>query len=72
MSWEKYNEWLTYGVAKGWISNPVCDTHDGIPMSDKEIEMWDNGDDPCVPVIRLYGHEIVFNDKQIPDNHPVL
>lgn len=75
MSWEKYNEWLTHGVAKGWISIPVCDTHDGLPLSALEIEQWDNRDDICIPVVRLYGHEIIFNDQEepeIPDNHPVL
>jgi len=73
MSWDEYNEWLLYGIKKGWISAPVCDTHDGLPLTEKEIEQWDQGDDPCIPVIRLYGHEKVFNETENnEEKHPVL
>jgi hypothetical protein len=49
-----FYEWLQIGVEKKWISNPFCYTHDGDPyMSDEEQEEWDDGGDPCMPVVRL-------------------
>ena len=31
-----YDEWMTYGIKKGWCGPPVCYTHDGLPMSEQE------------------------------------
>ena len=47
-------DWIDYGVKEGWCSQPVCDTHDGMPMSDEEYKEWDDGEDPCIPALRLY------------------
>ena len=57
-------DWIDYGVKKGWCSQPVCDTHDGMPMSDEEYKEWDDGEDPCIPALRLYNEEIghIVND----------
>lgn len=43
-------EWMEYGWRHGWCSPPVCEVHDGLPMSDEESEE----DEPCLHVIRLY------------------
>lgn len=49
-----FDEWIKLGLANDWISPPMCETHDGIPMTQEELdESWEGGD-PCVHVLRLY------------------
>ena len=50
----KFEDWLAIGREHGLCSPPVCSTHDGIPMSDRELDMWDDGEDPCIHILRLY------------------
>ena len=50
-------DWHALGVAQGWVSQVVCDTHDGLPMTDGEMEAWEDGDDPCIPALRLWSDE---------------
>lgn len=50
-------EWLQLGVARGWCSEVVCDTHEGLPSTDAEFADWEQGFDPCVPAVRLYEQE---------------
>ena len=47
-------EWLEYGMKRGFCSEAVCNTHDGLPMTDEENVEWDEGGDPCVHAVRLY------------------
>lgn len=49
-----FDEWLAYGQQQGWISAPVCATHDGVPNTDDEEEEWDAGYDPCQHILRLW------------------
>lgn len=47
-------DWIGLGVEKGWCSEPVCSTHDGMPVIGEEEEAeWEAGHDPCVPAVRL-------------------
>jgi hypothetical protein len=46
-----FDQWLDYGIRKGFCSPQVCATHAGIPMSEGE-EMDEDGDF-CVHVVRL-------------------
>lgn len=62
MSWDEYHTWLSYGLKRGWVSDPFCATHDMGPWSDEEIRELDEGYDPCMPTVRLYGMETVFPD----------
>lgn len=62
-----FNEWMTYGIEKGWCGPPVCYTHDGLPMSEQEYAEFDEGQDPCTHVVRLY--EDIEMKKNIEDNH---
>ena len=62
-----YDEWMTYGIKKGWCGPPVCYTHDGLPMSEQEYAEFDEGQDPCTHVVRLY--EDIDMKKNIEDNH---
>lgn len=50
----EYEEWLEYGWQQGWVSPPVCYTHDGLPMTNDEDEEFGEGYDPCVYIIRVY------------------
>ena len=45
--------WLAYGVAQGWVSNPHCATHDGIMNVGDEADRWEKGDDPCQTILRI-------------------
>lgn len=47
-------EWVKFGMSNGWCGPPVCWSHDGAPISESEYEDFD---DPCVHVIRLYEDE---------------
>ena len=49
-----FDEWLAVGRANGWVSAPVCDTHEGVPLTDGEFGEFEDGSDPCVHVLRLY------------------
>ena len=47
-------EWIRIGVEKAWISDPFCYTHDGDPyMTEEEEKEWEEGGDPCSPVLKL-------------------
>lgn len=48
-------EWVSYGQVRGWCSDVACDTHDGIPLTEEEVELWDDGLDPCIHILRLFG-----------------
>ena len=49
-----FSEWLEIGLEKGWVSEPACSTHDGTPMTEEEELEWEQGLDPCLPVLRLW------------------
>jgi hypothetical protein len=49
-----FEAWLLYGHEKGWVSDVFCDTHEGPPMNDEEMQEWDSGGDPCSFHIRLW------------------
>ena len=51
---DSFDEWLRFGYNKGWCGPDVCETHDGVPMSETEFAAFEAGEDPCVPIIRLY------------------
>lgn len=48
-----FEEWLTMGVLRGWITNPFCAGHDDAPLTDFEMRQWDKGEAPCVICVRL-------------------
>lgn len=49
-----FDEWLGVGRENGWVSLPVCSTHDIVPLTELEASEFDEGGDPCVHVLRLY------------------
>lgn len=48
-----FDEWLAYGVDRKWCLYPVCEIHDGIPMTIDEEAAFEGGGDPCIHVLRL-------------------
>ena len=56
MTDEEYQEklsWMAQGVERGWADPPVCATHEEF-MSGEEVEMFWEGADPCIPVMRVH------------------
>lgn len=50
----KMLDWLTIGIDNGWVSDPFCYTHDGDPyMTEEEEQEWEDGGDPCCPVLKI-------------------
>lgn len=47
------HEWYMIGKKNGWCSEIFCHTHDGIPLTDSEMDQFDDGDDPCIFAIRV-------------------
>jgi hypothetical protein len=52
------DEWLAYGMANKFCGPVVCETHDGMPLTEEEDNEFMEGSDPCVPVIRLYKDDL--------------
>jgi len=51
---DEFQIWFENGVNRGWISNVVCATHDGIPpINEEEEQEWEAGGDPCQFVVRI-------------------
>jgi hypothetical protein len=47
-------KWLQVGIDNGWVTEPFCYTHDGDPyMTEEEEKEWEDGGDPCAPVIKI-------------------
>jgi hypothetical protein len=49
-----FDDWLRLGMDNGFVGPPICETHDGTPTSEAEDDEFDDGDDPCIHVLRLY------------------
>jgi len=50
----EFSEWMEYGIKNGWCGPPVCETHDGVPLSAEEDDEFMEGNDPCIHVVRMY------------------
>ena len=47
------NDWIDYGIERGWATG-ACATHDGIPSTPAEDAAWEDGEDPCQPILRIW------------------
>lgn len=47
-------DWVNYGVEQGWCTPIYCDTHEGPQLTEEEAAEWDEGGDPCLPVMRIW------------------
>lgn len=50
-------EWLQMGVVNGYCTEAVCETHDGVKMTEEEEQEFEDGGDPCIPVVRLWADQ---------------
>lgn len=48
-----FDEWIKYGIDKGFCSEQYCEAHDGPPFSTSEAMIWEDGGDPCIHALRL-------------------
>jgi hypothetical protein len=48
-----FKQWLRYGESHGYCSPQFCNTHDGAPMHPTEEAQWEEGNDPCMHMVRL-------------------
>lgn len=60
-----FNQWLEYGLKQNWCSPPVCEIHDGTPLSESESNEFENGSDPCIHIIRLYNDVEMKNAVEV-------
>jgi hypothetical protein len=60
------NEWLKYGFEQGFCGPAVCETHDGLPMTEAECVEFETGD-PCIHVLRMY--ESAEQKAAVEENH---
>lgn len=63
-----FDEWMAYGISNGFCGAPVCSTHDGTPLTTDEINGFEDGDDPCVHIVRMYATPEV--KASVEENHP--
>ena len=47
------DDWLQLGIHAGFCDPPVCNTHEGVDLTDEENDAFEDGDDPCIHVVRL-------------------
>lgn len=49
-----FDTWARIGYESGWCSPPMCYIHDGLPATATEDEEINEGNDPCIHIVRLY------------------
>jgi hypothetical protein len=62
-----FDDWIKIGLDKGWCGPPVCYTHDSFPISSEEDDEFEEGNDPCMHMIRLY--EDPEHKQSIEESH---
>lgn len=62
-----FESWWRVGYDNGWVGPPVCETHDGLPLTAEEDAQFGDGEDPCIHVVRLY--ESTEHKEQVEENH---
>lgn len=57
-------DWIAIGREHGFCSMIACDTHEGVPQSAEERDAWEQGDDPCILVVRIYTEDTTMADAE--------
>lgn len=52
-----FEEWYKTGINNGWVSPFVCEIHDGVPISVSEDIAMEEGEEPCIWIMRGYTSE---------------
>lgn len=68
MTYDRFLQMLAHAAEQGWVSDIHCATHDGIRTTGEEAEQWEEGFDPCAPVIRLWEVEVPEDTIRFDDN----
>jgi len=50
----EFFDWVQYGIDRKWSTEIFCETHDGGPFTQEEYKQWDDGEDPCAQMIRIW------------------
>lgn len=48
-----FEQWMRIGIENRWVLPPTCYSHDGVPTSEEEEQQFDQGQDPCINVMRV-------------------
>lgn len=64
---DEFKTWMAEGLSRGWIGPAVCSTHDGIPATLAEDTSFEEGEDPCIHILRLYADQ--ETKKAVEENH---
>ena len=51
---DEFWNWVQQGVSRGWVDPPTCDTHEPYRRTLDEQQQWDEGEDPCATVMRVW------------------
>lgn len=51
---ETVEGWLRYGIDAGFCGEAVCIQHDCTPFTADEADQFEAGDDPCLPMVRVF------------------
>ena len=49
-----YEQWRAHGQRMNWVGPAICITHDGYPTTELEDIAFEDGEDPCIHMQRLY------------------
>ena len=66
-----FDQWMAYGISKGWCGPPVCYVHDGLPTTPQEDDEWIEGNDPCMHIVRMYEDDeqkLAVEENHSPSN----
>jgi len=48
--------WMELRLIQGWVAPPPCHTHDGLATTPDEDQAFEDGDDICIHIMRLYAN----------------
>ena len=54
MTRQQFVLFLDWAHRSGWVSDIVCATHDGLPDTEEERALWEEGQDPCASAVRIW------------------
>ena len=46
--------WIEIGQQSGYCSEGQCGIHEGPPVTESENELMEQGEDPCIPIMRIW------------------
>lgn len=47
------DQWIQYGIDNNY-AEAFCYMHDSSPMTDEEAKEYEEGNDPCIPTLRVW------------------